>query len=73
MKSKINKTIKLIFFVYITNTHFLLAHNSFNVECINHCKESFNSFTIKQKENNFKYKNKTEDNHSCLSKSLCRG
>ena len=73
MKPEINKTIKLIFFILITNTHFLQAHNAFNGGCINRCKESDNSFFIKQKSNNYKDKINTEENYSCLIKSLCRG
>ena len=72
MKSKIKQTFKLILIIFLTNTHFLEAHDSFNGGCKNHCKESVKPF-INKELNNSSYKNQIEDDDSCLSKSLCRG
>ena len=63
----------LIFFILITNTHFLQAHDSFNGGCRNHCKDSFKPLTIEKFLNNISNKNQIDDNNSCLNKSLCRG
>ena len=63
----------LIFFILITNTHFLQAHDSFNGGCRNHCKDSVKSLTIEKILNNISNKNQIDDNNSCLNKSLCRG
>ena len=73
MKSKIKQTFKLILFIFLTNTHFLQAHNSFNGGCKNHCKESVKPLIMNKELNNSSYKNQIEDDDSCLSKSLCRG
>ena len=67
------QTFKLIFFIFLTNTHFLQAHDSFNGGCKNHCKDSFKPLTIEKNLNNITNKNQFEDNNSCLKKSLCRG
>ena len=48
-----------------------IYHDSFNGGCKNHCKEPFIPLIKKLK--NSSYKNQIEDDHSCLSKSLCRG
>ncbi len=73
MKSKIKQTFKLILFIFLTDTHFLQAHDLFNGGCNNHCKESVKPLTMEKKLNNISNKNQNEDNDSCLSKSLCRG
>ena len=73
MKSKIKQTFKLILFIFLTNTHFLQAHDSFNGGCKNHCKESIEPFILNKELNNIINKDQIEDNDSCLSKSLCRG
>ena len=73
MKSKITQAINLIFFILITNTQFLQAHNSFNGGCKNHCKGSFTSITKDKELDNINVKNQIENNYSCLTKSLCRG
>ena len=73
MSSKIKQVINLIFFILITNTHFLQAHNSFNGGCKNHCKESVTPITKVKELDNINDKNQIEDNYSCLTKSLCRG
>ena len=67
------KTFKLILFIFLANTHFLQAHDSFNGGCKNHCKDSFKPLTIEKYLNNITNKNQVEDNNSCLNKSLCRG
>ena len=43
------KTFKLILFIFLANTHFLQAHDSFNGGCKNHCKDSFKPLTIEKK------------------------
>ena len=63
----------LIFFILITNTHFLQAHDSFNGGCRNHCKDSVKQLNIEKILNNITNKNQIDDNNSCLNKSLCRG
>lgn len=63
----------LIFFILITNTHFLQAHDSFNGGCRNHCKDSVKQLNIEKILNNISNKNQIDDNNSCLNKSLCRG
>ena len=73
MKSKIKQTFKLIFFILIINTNFTLAHNYFNGGCKDHCKESVKTKNMKNKLKKIFDKNQSEDNYSCLSKSLCRG
>ena len=73
MKSKIKQTFKLILIIFLTNTHFLEAHDSFNGGCKNHCKESVKPLIMNKELNNIINKDQIEDNDSCLSKSLCRG
>ena len=73
MKSKIKQTFKLILFIFLTNTHFLQAHDLFNGGCKNHCKESVKPLIMNKELTNNGNKNQIEDNDSCLSKSLCRG
>ena len=73
MKSKIKQTFKLILIIFLTNTYFLEAHDSFNGGCKNHCKESFKPLILNKELNNISNKNHIEDIDSCLSKSLCRG
>ena len=73
MKSKIRQPINLIFFILITNTQFLQAHNSLNGGCSNHCEESVDPITKFKELDNINVKNQIEDNYSCLTKSLCRG
>ena len=72
MKSIINQFIRLILFIFITNTNFLQAHDTFNGGCKNHCQGSVKLNTI-EKDSNNNDKNQINDNYSCLSKSLCRG
>ncbi len=73
MKSKIKQFFNLIFFIIITNTHFLKSHNLFNGGCENHCKSIVKPLTIDKELNNISHKNQIADIYSCLSKSLCRG
>ena len=73
MKSKIKQIFKLILFILLTNNHFLIAHDSFNGGCKNHCEESVKPLIINKELNNSSYKNQIENDDSCLSKSLCRG
>ena len=73
MKLKIKRTINLFFLIFITNTHFLQAHNFLNGGCKKHCEETVKILTIENELNNNSIKNQIEDNDSCLSKSLCRG
>ena len=73
MKSKILLTINLFFFILITNNQFLQAHNSLNGGCNNHCKESVIPIFIENDLNNINEENRTQENYSCLTKSLCRG
>ena len=73
MKSKIRKTINLFFFILITNTQFLQAHNFVNGGCKNNCKESYLQNNFEKKFENINNKNQIKDNYSCLNKSLCRG
>ena len=73
MKLKIRQPINLIFFILITNTQFLQAHNSLNGGCKNHCKESVTPITKVKELDDIDVKNQIEDNYSCLTKSLCRG
>ena len=73
MKSKIKQTFKLILFIFLTNTHFLEAHDSFNGGCKNHCKESVKPLIMNKELNNINNKDQIEDNDSCFSKSLCGG
>ena len=73
MKSKIKQTFKLILFIFLINTHFLKAHDSFNGGCENHCKESVKPLIINKELNNSSYKIQIENDGSCLNKSLCRG
>ena len=73
MKKNIKITFNLFFFILITNTNFLEAHDSFNGGCNNHCNDSVKPLAIEKKLNNVSNKNQIEDNDSCLSKSLCRG
>ena len=73
MNSKIKQTFKLILINFLTNTHFLEAHDSFNGGCKNHCKESVKPLNMNKELNNSGYENQIEDDDSCLSKSLCRG
>ena len=73
MQLKIKRTINLYFLIFITNTHFLQAHNFLNGGCNNHCEETGKALTIENELNNNSIKNQIEDNDSCLSKSLCRG
>ena len=70
---KIRETITAFFFICITNTHFLQAHNSLNGGCKNHCKESFTPMTKAKDLDNINVKKQFEDDYSCLTKSLCRG
>ena len=67
------QTFNLIFFIFITNTYFLQAHDFFNGGCKNHCKDSIKPLTVEKNLNNISNKNQIEDNNSCLNKSLCRG
>ena len=69
MKSKIGQIINIFFFILITNSQFLKAHDSFNGGCKNHCHESDKANIL---EKNYD-KNQNEDEYSCLNKSLCRG
>ena len=73
MKSEIKQTFKLILIIFLTNTHFLEAHDSFNGGRKNHCKESVKPLIMNKELNNSGYENQIEDDDSCLSKSLCRG
>ena len=73
MKSKIRQPINLIFFILITNTQFLQAHNSLNGGCKNNCKESVTPINKVKELDNINVKNQIPDNYSCLTKSLCRG
>ena len=73
MESKIWLTINLFFFILITNTQFSQAHNSLNGGCNNHCKESVIPITIENDLNIINEENRTQDNYSCLNRSLCRG
>ena len=73
MKEKIKQAKYLIFFILITNTHFLQAHNSLNGGCKNHCKKSVTPITKVKDLDNINVNNQIEDNYSCLTKSLCRG
>ena len=73
MKSKIKQIFNLIFFILITNTHFLEAHYLFNGRCKNNCNEQVKPITMDKESNNISDDNLIEDNYSCLSKSLCRG
>ena len=70
---KIKQTFNLILIIFLTNTHFLEAHDSFNGGCENHCRESTKPLIMNKELNNIINKNQVEDNDSCLSKSLCRG
>ena len=72
MKSKIKQTINLLFFILITKTQFLQAHNSLNGGCKNHCQEPLLQNILEKKLENIN-KNQIKDNYSCLKKSLCRG
>ena len=49
MQLKIKQTINLLFFILITNTHFLQAHNFLNGGCKNHCKERIKTLTVEKK------------------------
>ena len=69
----IKQTFNLIFFIFLTNTNHLMAHDSFNGGCDHHCKESGNSTKIEKIPSSINVKNKADDDYSCLSKSLCRG
>ncbi len=73
MKKIMKQTFNLIFFIFITNTLFLQAHDFFNGGCKNHCKDSIKPLTVEKNLNNISNKNQIEDNNSCLNKSLCRG
>ena len=73
LKSKLRKTINLFFFILITNTQFLQAHNSVNGGCKNNCEESYLQNNFEKKLENINNKNQIKDNYSCLNKSLCRG
>ena len=73
LKSKLRKTINLFFFILITNTQFLQAHNSVNGGCNNNCEESYLQNNFEKKLENINHKNQIKDNYSCLNKSLCRG
>ena len=73
MKLKIERKIYLFFFILITNTHFLQAHNFLNGGCKNHCEEAIKTLTTENEFNKDSIKNQIEDNDSCLIKSLCRG
>ena len=73
LKSKIRKKINLVFFILITNTQFLQAHNSVNAGCKNNCEESYLQNNFEKKLENINNKNQIKDNYSCLNKSLCRG
>ena len=73
MNSKIRQSINLIFFLLITNTQLLQAHNSLNGGCKNHCKEPVTPITKVKELDNINDENQIEDNYSCLTKSLCRG
>ena len=55
MKSKIKQTFKLILIIFLTNTHFLEAHDSFNGGCKNHCKESVKPLIMNKELNNSSY------------------
>ena len=68
-----NSIFNLIFFIFITNTSFSIAHDSFNGGCMNHCEKPFKMGNVDKKFKKIKNKNQIEDNYSCLSKSLCRG
>ena len=73
MKFSTRQTINLIFFIFLTKTAFLHAHNYLNGGCKNHCKESVQPTTIEKKLNYLNDQNQVKDNYSCLNKSLCRG
>ena len=73
MKSKIKQTFNLILIIFLTNTHFLEAHNLFNGGCKNHCKGSVKQLIMNKELNKISNINQNEENDSCLSKSLCRG
>ena len=63
MKSKIKQTFKLILIIFLTNTHFLEAHDSFNGGCKNHCKESVKPLIINKELNNISNKDQIKDNY----------
>ena len=69
MKFKINQVFKLILFIFLTNSFYLKAHDSFNGGCKDHCEmpisKEYNLFNNDKKQ--------IEDNYSCINKSLCRG
>ena len=76
MKSKKIQIINLFFLISVTNTQILLAHNSLNGGCNNHCEKLFlqnNLKKLEKKFENFNNKNQIKDHYSCLNKSLCRG
>ena len=73
MKLKIKRTINLLLLIFITNTHFLQAHNFLNGGCKKHCEERVKTLTKENELNNNIIKNQIEDDDSCLSKALCRG
>ena len=73
IKYKIKQKFNIIWFVLLTNTYFLQAHNSFNGGCKNYCKESIKPIIMNKELNNIINKNQIENYESCLSNSLCRG
>ena len=73
MKTKIKNLFYLIFCLFITNTYFSEAHDSFNGGCKKHCEGSVKVNTMENFLENVNDKNPIQDNYSCLSKSLCRG
>ena len=62
-----------IFFISITNTFYLRAHDLINGGCDHHCEELNESISIEKTINGTKPEKRIEDNYSCLKKSLCRG
>ena len=73
MNSIINQTLNLIFFISLTITYSLKAHDSFNGGCDHHCEKSDKSFIREKTSKNNNFKKQIEENYSCLKKSLCRG
>ena len=73
MKFKIKQAFNLILFIFLTNTHFIQAHDSFNGGCNEHCGQKVKLINNKNKLKNYGDQINIEKKNSCLNKSLCRG
>ena len=73
MKFNFYQIHKIIFLLFLINIPNLNAHNPINGGCQEHCGKNFRAINNENKLNNFNDQINSENENSCLNKSLCRG